>query len=291
MPWGAAVGALVGSVANNVLSDDQPSVSDRPSMTPEQQQALRNLLARLQGPNAPGMAPYTATLNVTPSGQPSLTALEQFSQDMMRSRIDTGLDNTNIDQMFQDSVEQPAIRNFNQDVIPAIDKGYKGNSIFSSDRALARGRAGGDLASSLTAARSKMAFDASEAAKNRQIQRQGLAINQNQAIDQLLGQIFGGHITQDAAIQSGLDRTYQEFVRQQGAQNTNVSQILAALGLQPLNTVVTPGQPGLLTSAAPGIGQALTQYWLNQNLRNNNYGRSSGDNGVTPNQGDTFGSP
>lgn len=270
MSWAAVAGAAVG-VVGGMLTDDgsAPAASNMPSMTPEQQQALRALLQRLQG--GTGVTPYGGN---TDGMEHSLAGLEEWSKQMMLNRagvqgsansfMEAGPDATNIDDMFKNSIENPLVQDFNENVIPGISKKFGGSSIFGTDARNADTKARSNLMSSLVGAKSKMQFDTTEAAKNRALQKNALGVDLTKAglgadseIGKMLSMIFGGQ----SAVH---DTNYAEFTRQQGQGQQNIQNILAALGLQPNNTVVTPGSQGFLTAAAPGIGQALTQSAMNR---------------------------
>lgn len=100
--------------------------------------------------------------------------------------------------------------------------------------------------------------------------------------------LFGAGTTMQGQDQLGLDRQYARFRDTVGDNNTNIQQILQAIGLGTQNTVVNPGQPSFLTSAAPGIGQAFTQAALQRWL---NPQSGTGTNPPTGSYGDPFAGP
>lgn len=279
MPWGYVAGAVVGAVANNVLKDDPggtaPGATDRPSMTPEQQAALQQLLARITG-RSNATAPYTGSMSAGPnSGQRlSLAAMEQMAMNQAggpgsegqardtlgKAMSDTG---TDVGDYFENAIAKPETARFKNDILPSITARFKGNAAYGDDRLKAELGGAEDLMRTLTGKRSELTFNAKEAAKNRALQAAGMVPGMDQSRMDMLFKLFGAQSGAQSIEQQALDRQYAEFIRQQKGEETNISQILAALGLQPLNTVVTPGQPGFLTSAAPGIGNAATQYALN----------------------------
>lgn len=292
MTWGAIGSSAVGVIGTSLLSDkggSSPSASSMPSMTPEQQAALAQLLQKLTGRDS-ATTPYGRQLSasMTPGQDRSLAALEELSmnsvRDMGRAKdtlnsamSDTGADTTDL---FTKSVENPARRSFELNTMPDIGRRFKGNAIFGDDARLAERNAANDLERNLAGSRSQMVYAAQQAAKDRALKAAGMLPGMDQASVDILGKLFAAQLLPQQTQQSALDRLYQEFVRGQTGEQTNVSQILAALGLQPLNTVVTPGQPGFGTAAAPGIGSAFTQYALNRWLRPNSTALDNSSNGT-----------
>lgn len=294
MSWaivaGAAVSVVGGAVANR--QNKPASVSNESAITPEQHAALRSLLDRLQLPGG-GVTPYNGRMStgVTPGQQTSLAALEEQAMSSVRSGEEDrnflrqamadaskGTSPDTINSTFRDTVENPALKTFNEQTLPGVSKRFKGNSIFGSDAREAERRATMDLGDSLTSSRAKFSFDATESAKDRALRaalggtgllQQGGRNNVQSMLD-----LFGAHGMIAGQEQGGLDRGYQEFVRQRGENNTNIQHILQAIGMGTQNTVVNPGQPGFLTSAAPGIGNAYTQWMLSR--------MGKGGSGTTP---------
>lgn len=268
-----------------------PSVSNQPSMSPEQQGALRTLLTRLQGgdPNGPA---YGGQLTAGLSGlqNTSLSALEQMAMNNANnatatpgSNIPGGQDMWNTirgamtaspadtERLFSDTVEAPAIKDWNENVMPQITQQFRGSAGYGSDKVNFTEKAMGNLSGNLTSARSKMVYDATQAQQNRALQAAGMipgmaaagSALQGDQVSRLMQMLTAGSVPQQNA-QAALSARYGEFQRQQAQGNTNISQILSALGLGTQNQVVNPGQQGFLTSMAPGIGQAGTQWLLNQ---------------------------
>lgn len=271
---GTLLGGLLGG-GGNQISGSPPSATNQPTMTPEQQAALRDLLSNLTG-RTNAFSPFTGQLSAGPTqGQASsLAAMEQQAlrmatagagADATLTRLQ-GENGTDVSNMFEQSVANPAIKQFNEKILPEITKRYAGASAFSSDRRDTERRAAGDLSDSLASARSKMTFDATEAAKNRQLQaataQGGLDMSRETAIAGLLDNLFRNNTLLQTQQQGGLDRIYQEFTRMQGGGEQNIKDILTALGLNTTNTVVNPGQQGLLQGMGPGIGSLLTMLAL-----------------------------
>lgn len=274
MTWANVAGAAVGVIGGAMLGggDTPSSASNMPSQTPEQQAALQQLLQLLTG-RSNATTPYGGQLSAGMTGgqNASLAALEQQSMNAAegfgnaRATLDSAMNDTgtNTSEYFRTAVEDPAIKSFQERILPSITGRFAGNAAFGSDRIAAEGKAAGDLTSSLAGARSKMAFDSQEAAKTRRLTAAGMVPGVNKTFSDMLTQLFTAQSVPQSIQQTALDKQYQEFQRQQAGGQTNINQILAALGLQPLNTVVTPGQPGFLTGMAPGFGQALANRWLN----------------------------
>lgn len=272
MPWGAAVGALVGAVANSALAPDTPaSASNRTAQTPEQEAALRQLIAHITGRTS-ATSTYGGPLStgVTPGMRMSLAALEQQSlngagpggMDEARSTLSRTMGDTASDtgDYFDKAVGNPETKRFMDEILPAITSRFRGNAAYGKDRTTAELKGASDLAGTLAGKRSEMVYNAREAAKNRSLTAASLVPGFDASKADLLYKLFGAQSGAQGLDQAALDRQYSEFVRGQKGEETNINQILAALGLNTVNTVVTPGQTGFLTAAAPGIGNAATQY-------------------------------
>lgn len=76
---------------------------------------------------------------------------------------------------FDTNIRDPALRDFEQNIQPNISRKFGGSSFFSSERQKADADASHDLISSLTQARSKLAFDERTAASDRLLRAIGLA--------------------------------------------------------------------------------------------------------------------
>lgn len=74
-----------------------------------------------------------------------------------------------INQFFQDTVQDPLVRNFQEDILPGISRRFSSN-FFSSDRQDADARAQEELLRQLTQARSGFAYNSRESDLNRNLQ-------------------------------------------------------------------------------------------------------------------------
>lgn len=106
-----------------------------------------------------------------------------------------------INQFFQDTVQDPLLQNFQEDILPGISRQYASN-FFSSDRQNADARAQEELLRQLTQARSGFSFNARENDLNRNIQaaqsipqlqlaQQQGSLTPTQTMQQLLASVTG----------------------------------------------------------------------------------------------------
>lgn len=256
--------------------------SQLPTMTPEQQKLLSQLIQQLGGEDLlqGGVTPYQGrlTTETSPLENMSLAALEQQAMnlvspgsvnanaqgtvnDLMQSG---GWDANTLEQFFKSNVADPSIKDFNEQILPGITRRFGGSGAFGSDRMLQESRAARDLGDTLTKARTNLAFQSKEAANNRRLQAAGLAPSVSGApIQQLLQTLSAGGVPRGVDM-SNIAAQYQEFVRQQQSKKDRTAAILAALGLKPFEnqTVVTPGQPGLLQGFAQGAGAGVAKMFL-----------------------------
>jgi hypothetical protein len=298
MAWAAVAAAAVGVVGGAIANRNKGSggsvstAENKTALTPEQQSALQQLLGQLTG-RTNATTGYGGPLSASPNtGQnKSLAALEELAMkqagggpgttDEARGTLSKFMHESDdpeaTNERFRHEVQDPAMQSFQKELLPMITSRFKGNAAYGSDRTMAESNALGTLGTGLAASRSKMAFDTSEAAKSRALQAAGMVPGMDASMADILFKIFGAQSGMQGVEQAGLDRNYAEFLRRQKGEETNINQILAALGLNTVNTVVTPGQPGAFTAAAGGFGNAAGQYlgkWL-----------------TTPSKTDTTGSP
>lgn len=188
-----------------------------------------------------------------------------------------------IDDYFQKTVANPLMEQFQEDILPQISRRAAGSgNFYGSDRAKADSEATEDLLSTLGRERSRMAFDARESAQNRGLQasqftsqvesqtemqnadRQIQAAMGEAGIDQDRASLELQTIAQNLSAQGipreqrnqELAKQYADFLRQEGARDTHIAQILSALGLQAQENIITveEGSSGLLGSFLGGGG-------------------------------------
>ncbi len=183
--------------------------------------------------------------------QPALTDKQQGLQQLLDSFTGTlgqggnalnqalQFDQGQVDQLFQQSVADPLMRQFEQDVLPMISRRFAPN-FFGSDRALADVRAVGDLMTTLSAERAKFTNEE----RNRQLQALGL-----------LPGVTGAATEMSQA--GDMARNERENAFQKRLQLINA--LLGTTGQNQFENigVAKPGQAGALSGFLSGIGQGL----------------------------------
>ena len=239
--------------------------------TPEHWQVFRDLMSSFGdlGPGAayPGQLPGTE--GPTPYEQTSLAGLENWAnmvatggsqeyQDAMRSALSG--QPADIGGYFKETVQDPMLRTFREEVLPDISRAY-GSNYWGSERLGAQRKAAESLTSSLTSARANMAYNAEEAARNRMLSALGL----EQSNMMLPGQAYESFLTAGALPRllrtQGQQAQYQEWLRQQGVPYQRAGLLLQLLGLSPYENyaVGLPGQAGMFQGFMGGAGQGLGQ--------------------------------
>lgn len=250
-----------------------------PTTTPEQQQALRDLLARL---NLPPEA-FTGNMSAGLSGleNASLGALEERSRALaqpdanleaagtsIRDQLDFNKQTGNANDYFTNAVQNPALDSFQREVLPQISRQFGGNDFFSTERQSAEGLARRDLLSSLTAERSRVNLDEFDKARERALTAAGIAPVLTQAENQRTQtqmDILRAAGVKRQVEQDALDRTYNEFVRQQQQRSHNQDQLAQAALTPTIENIgmTDPGNAGLIPSLlgaiAAGAGGQLGQ--------------------------------
>jgi hypothetical protein len=263
-----------------------------PRLTPEQMALLRQLTSGMasnpdlantisgrQQEYTGRFAPETSRLENL-----SLAALEQQAMNavgggtedpmMTEARGQVGramspdVDMEGFNTMFRGGVQDPMLRAFREEVLPDITSRFSGTTAYGSDRRVAEERAVGRLGDSLSSSRADMLFKTSEGAKDRSLRAAELTPRfttdvTNSRTSQLMSMLAAGGVPRQAE-DTRLTREYAEFVRRQGERGKSVEMALALLGLSPMENIstVTPGSPGLLTSAAQGAGAAFGRFML-----------------------------
>ena len=245
------------------------------TLTPEQSSALSALMARLGGGGGDGVTPYGGELTTQTSKLQnlSLAAMEQQAMNLVNPASESnqaakayqdviGASPQDIQDYFQKSVETPLLRDFQTKVLPSITARFRGTAGFGSDRMMQERLATNDLTTNLAGALSSASLQAlRDQQANKLSAASGLAGIPGQRANVASTLLTGGAVPQatEAANKAAL---YNEFVRQQGSKQTNIQNILAALGIRSFENVnvVKPGQPGLIQGLAGGVGQGLGMY-------------------------------
>lgn len=224
-------------------TDAEANITTESTITPEQQEALNQLL-QLLGEDV---------VNADTSG--TLSETQQGAQDEITSLIDSGLisgsgtalqniinaDPQSIDDVFTSTVADPLTRQFREDILPQISRNFAGQ-FFGSDRQNADARATEDLIQSLTSARSDFAFNSQEAQRNRALQALGLVPGVTSAATE-----FG----------QGADLSELQRRRQEEERLRLIELLLggAATPTQETIGVATPGTAGAVQGFLSGVGE------------------------------------
>jgi hypothetical protein len=160
------MGSVVQDIFGSKDQDKGGEILPRSTLSAEQQQLVQTLLPLLQGALGQGPAQPTGT-EVT-----SLQSLEDLAAQMVglaggsdpttatgRDAL-TGIINkgpTDFEDFFKTTVQDPALRGFQDDILPTLRKSFS-TDFFGGERREAEGRATEDLLRSLTESRSDLAF-------------------------------------------------------------------------------------------------------------------------------------
>ena len=259
----------------DILFGEAPSVDTQilDTLTPEQREALNSLLTDL-GIDREGFA---GTLNVDPSdlSNLSLDALEdrarllgdpnrqnnlnaQASETLMRL-LDFDSADAGIEDFFRTNIRDPALEEFQRNILPAISRDFGGANFFGSERAETDQRAQSSLIDSLTRARSGLAFNARESDRNRALQALGLAPSIAGAdTDELLKLLQAGEIGTGLS-ERNAGREFDAFLAESNIDQNRISQLLSGINTQAFENVVTvdPGTSGIAGPLLAAAGTVL----------------------------------
>lgn len=176
--------------------------------------------------------------------------------DTLTSLLNPGV--TDVSDVFKQTVANPLIDTFNEDVLPELGRRFASTDPFGSDKLNSLVSSADNLTDSLSRGLTQFTFDTDQAAKNRSIQAAQLL----QAIPGLQTSALQG-AGSIAALprtieQQGLDVEFQEFLRTQVAErDKRIQQILAALGFQTQETIGAglDGSDGFINSFLGGGGK------------------------------------
>lgn len=255
------------------------STAAQPTITPEQQQLLNSLIARLGGSNS-ATTPYTAPLvaGMTPGQRTSLEALEQAalgnSQNPNFAQANRTVSEAqtagpeDFTDYFNKSVQDPALKDFREKILPDVTRRFRGSAGFGSDRMAADRQATDDLTGSLAGQRAKLAYESRESAANRRLQAAGMVPGlQGGETSALVAALNAGGVAQGTE-QNRLTANYQEFQRQNAGESQRIQEILAALGVRPFENITTVQQNApsagrsFLNGVLPGATNAALSYFL-----------------------------
>jgi hypothetical protein len=269
----------------DVLFGEAPSQSTQTldTLTPEQQQALNQILSSVGG-NVSDPRRFGGNVNVGlgDTAETSLAGLENrasvladptFQSDISKNAQDTLFklldfegSRTDIDDVFTKTVQDPLVEDFTESILPQIGRSFGGSNFFSGERARADDEAREDLLTGLSRSRSDFSFKADESAKNRALAALGIAPElEGQRTDELLS-IFGAGMEETGLEERNVSRQFQQFLAEAGLEQNDINALLQAIGIPAIENVVTTsgGSSGLLgpllASAANPIGSFLSSF-------------------------------
>lgn len=181
-------------------------------------------LSNLQGASLSALEQLAEQLAVG-SANPTTSAAQGAVTDILNRGGDR------FDEFFNSNVRDPAIRDFNENVLPAISREFA-SSFFGSDRERADRFATRDLLDSLTRARADLSVRNDQTRLDAARQAPGL---DNVEFQQLIQSLQAGEIPRNVDLQ------------RLAAQDQRLAQLLNFLGLQTKENVVLnkPGSSGL----------------------------------------------
>ena len=260
-----------------------PSVTSTPTMTPEQQELLKQLLEGMIQPgakNTPSKAydKYTGQLTAPTSNLQnlSLSALEQmvlneatggvgssrYYQSELDKIIKSGGSPIDIGDFFKNQVQDPMLKSFSDEVLPRLQGTFSGSSAFGSDKLKQQELLTQNLTKQLVGSRSEMAYKSETDALNRLMTALGLGSQIGTGTTaNLTAALAAGKVPQETE-QARLKADYEEFLRGQNAQQGDIAQIMAALNMSAFSPVVNPGTEGLLSSFVKGASSGAAKSWL-----------------------------
>lgn len=258
-------------------SGTKTRVNPYPTVTPEQAAAYSELLSSLSGGGG-GATPYPGALGVDLSNleKTSLSGLEQYAMDLVSGGAGQTLDKSNqalgdilssgpadIEDYFSKVVQEPLLRNFEEDVLPRIGRRFAPNDFYSSDRVRSEDLARRELGTSLATSRADVAFKARQDAIQNKLAALGLAPGIAGARGALLGQTLeAGKVPREAAL-TNQALSYDEFIRQQQEKQDKIKALIAALGIPQFENIGVSkgGSTGILSGLASGVGSFLGSYF------------------------------
>lgn len=253
--------SLFGSTREEVRPQ-APLVTNVPNLTQEQDQFLKSLLSNLQGVTGAGGRPqaFQGQLTAGPSALQQQLFGNVAQLGGQAGPFNRGLealqgqladfDPASTQQFFSQAIEQPALRRFEEDILPAISESFAGTGV-SGALLRARQRAGTDLSESLNTNLANLLFSGEQA----QLNRQGSALGTALGLPLQAGQQVGA--TQRGIEQQGLSAALNEFIRTQGGIDPLLQLAPTALGTEAFTPIVQTTGTGFGQSAASQIAQLL----------------------------------
>jgi hypothetical protein len=230
-------------------------------MTGQQKNILSSLGNYLNN-SSNAITPYKGTLSTgdsnlqkqTYSGVESflnqIPSLQQQNQQnntdymgQLKSIIDAGPADT--EAYYKTNVEQPAMRTYNQSVLPTIEKTFAGGR-YGSDFQRQVQASNQELQNNLVKSRESLLKDQLDQMYNRKLQAIGLEgqlpsmqATQSNTINTMLNTGLTAGTSQRATTQEALDKQYLEFIRQQDQKQAGITNILNYLSQRSVENVVS----------------------------------------------------
>lgn len=250
------------SPSEKTIDPVAPTITQAPIKTKEQEEFLKSLIASLQPVTEAGgrVQPFPGQLTAGPSalqeqlfgnvGQltgeagPFGRGLEALQAQL------ADFDPASTQQFFGQAIEAPALRRFEEDILPAISESFAGTGV-SGGLLRARQRAGTDLSESLNTTLANLLFTGEQA----QLNRQGGALNVALGLPLEAGQQIGAE--QRGIEQQGLSAILNEFIRSQGI-DPLLQLAPTALGINTFENIIQTPDTAFGPSAATQIGGLLS---------------------------------
>ncbi|MGH9856874.1 MAG: hypothetical protein ACRD4B_03420, partial [Acidobacteriota bacterium] len=263
------------------------------TLTPEQQRALRDLFGFFREEGSGGFKPpefqggfdiaQNPTSSLSLQGLSALasgqggptggggegttgTGLQAGAEQLLTTLMDFEGSRTGTEEFFQTNIQDPALKEFEETVLPSVGRSFGGANFFSSERREADALAREDLLDALTQSRSALEFQGAEAAKNRALEAAGISDQfartrigeRDIRLQELLGSFGAGQETREFE-RGTRDREFAEFSRQQEERARRIAQIMAAIGVPGIENigVAAPATRGELGRAFEGFMTGL----------------------------------
>lgn len=232
--------------------------------TPEQMKLMKQWMPWLGETGAgeeypdqlPGSAPMSSLEQLSLSGLEEMVGkggLGAQVQETLSGMLEGGPED--FEEYYRSTVRDPMMKEFTEETMPAISRGYAPSGFWSGERVRTEERSREDLLESLTRGRGKLAYEARESGLNRALAAAGLA---PQVAGMYGGALEAGGIPR-AAEEARIGGEYNEWMRQQGVPFQKAQLMLQMLGQKPYEpyAVGLPGQSGMFQEFAHGFGQGM----------------------------------
>jgi hypothetical protein len=229
--------------------------------TPWQQELGRKLGRELKG--GPESREYTGqlpgTAGLSDLQQLSLTGLERAlggegvlkeQEEFISSVLDPERRQKQMQEYFEQTVQEPMMESFREDIIPGIRQQYAPSGYWSGHRVKAEEEAMEDLIDSLTRERTRMSYEAEQSALDRALQAAGMGSPTARGFER--GLRLGG--IPRGVTREGREAEYEEWLRQRDEEDEWLREVMGALGLSGIEPYAI-GQPGTTGAVQDFIGE------------------------------------